>query len=689
MKHLGPYNGTDERRNVTVQDQALHEIVLAPFEAGVKAGGVAALMASYQPFMVDSRELPRSVASLVEGGEASSTATSSSWPLDEGHYSAEHPWLLNYLLRRLWNSKAFVGPDYGAIKSASAILQGLDMEPGSQFFGTRNPNDIDPTGSSCADKRGAPIDCGAPGAVHVAGFPSTACGPLGCGLADAALHGLLPLAVLRQSLGRMLYQEERFGMLGCNEHLSACGNPGGVAGDRSGRAGLPEGKERGPVVLGTRNGDAAVSEAGAERGAVLLRNQDGTFPITPADLAGGVLVTGGGAEHLVAAPFDEASSGLTDRIAIGPLRQLRTLSSRPEAFDYVPANDATGRPVPSSALSTTDAEVTGFLSRAEDGRGATRDPILDFTRATEHGPLPAGRYTWTGYIHVPRDDVYTFRFQHGDGARVSFALDGSVRDLQPTTSIYHGYYYGAKPVPVGRTVAGYTEAGLYNQECHAGRLPAGWASPSSGGEHRRLNPCPARLTTGFHALSIRLWAAHPTSFRFAWSRAQGDIVEAATEARGKALAIVFANDDGVPLVNSQNGPGGISDAHTVVARLPALQEELIEAVAAANPRTVVVLNTGAPVIVPWVGKVRSVLEMWNAGQEGGTATARLLLGEANPSGHTPVTWPLDGHDTVYAFPEPADGLYPGSRAGPHPERLNGLPDESSSDAGHLRGIPLL
>jgi beta-glucosidase len=93
---------------------------------------------------------------------------------------------------------------------------------------------------------------------------------------------------------------------------------------------------------------------------------------------------------------------------------------------------------------------------------------------------------------------------------------------------------------------------------------------------------------------------------------------------------------------------------------------------------VVVLHSGAPVIVPWAGKVKAVLEMWNAGQEGGTATARLLLGQASPSGHTPLTWPLKETDTTYAFPEPAGGLYPGSGAGPHPERLNGLPGGGSA-----------
>ena len=144
------------------------------------------------------------------------------------------------------------------------------------------------------------------------------------------------------------------------------------------------------------------------------------------------------------------------------------------------------------------------------------------------------------------------------------------------------------------------------------------------------------------------------------------------------MALVFASDDRVAYVNGQGGEGRVSKPDAKVARLPPAQEALIEAVAAQNPRTVVVLNTGMPVVVPWADRVSAVLQLWNAGQEGGTATARLLLGQASPSGHTPLTWPMHEVDTVNGYPEPAGGLYPGSTAGPHPERLNGRPGGGSA-----------
>jgi len=82
---------------------------------------------------------------------------------------------------------------------------------------------------------------------------------------------------------------------------------------------------------------------------------------------------------------------------------------------------------------------------------------------------------------------------------------------------------------------------------------------------------------------------------------------------------------------------------------------LISAVAAANPRTVVVLNNGAPVVMPWVDKVAAILQMWYPGQEGADATAALLLGEAAPSGRLPVTFPRRAEDAPTAQPE----RYPG------------------------------
>jgi beta-glucosidase len=78
--------------------------------------------------------------------------------------------------------------------------------------------------------------------------------------------------------------------------------------------------------------------------------------------------------------------------------------------------------------------------------------------------------------------------------------------------------------------------------------------------------------------------------------------------------------------------------------LPRKQDELIQRVAAANPKTVVVLNVGSPVSMPWADDVAAILQYWLPGQEGGNALADVLFGDINPSGKLPTTHPLRYQD---------------------------------------------
>jgi beta-glucosidase len=96
--------------------------------------------------------------------------------------------------------------------------------------------------------------------------------------------------------------------------------------------------------------------------------------------------------------------------------------------------------------------------------------------------------------------------------------------------------------------------------------------------------------------------------------------------------------------------------------LPERQDQLVEAVAAANPRTIVVLETGGPVTMPWLGSVRAVLEAWYPGIRGGQAIANVLFGDVNPSGKLTVTFPKTEADLPQVKlpappPEPFDLHY--------------------------------
>jgi beta-glucosidase len=92
--------------------------------------------------------------------------------------------------------------------------------------------------------------------------------------------------------------------------------------------------------------------------------------------------------------------------------------------------------------------------------------------------------------------------------------------------------------------------------------------------------------------------------------------------------------------------------------LPNGQDALIDAVASANPHTIVVLETGNPVAMPWIGKVQSVLAAWYPGQEGGQAIADILFGSVNPGGRLPITFPIDDANTVRPV-LPNRGVEPG------------------------------
>lgn len=90
--------------------------------------------------------------------------------------------------------------------------------------------------------------------------------------------------------------------------------------------------------------------------------------------------------------------------------------------------------------------------------------------------------------------------------------------------------------------------------------------------------------------------------------------------------------------------------------LPGRQDELIVRVAAANPRTIVVVNAGSPVLLPWADDVAAVLLTWFPGQEAGAALADVLLGVREPGGRLPTTWPRHERDCPILEVQPRDGV---------------------------------
>lgn len=130
---------------------------------------------------------------------------------------------------------------------------------------------------------------------------------------------------------------------------------------------------------------------------------------------------------------------------------------------------------------------------------------------------------------------------------------------------------------------------------------------------------------------------------------------AAAAARTASVAIVYA---GYPESEGNDLPNlgytnGVCELECVT--LPSNANAVISAVAAANPHTVVILNTGGPALMPWLGQVQGVLEAWYPGEEDGTAAAAILFGDVDPSGKLPVTFPTSLAQT----PTQTAAQYPG------------------------------
>jgi len=161
------------------------------------------------------------------------------------------------------------------------------------------------------------------------------------------------------------------------------------------------------------------------------------------------------------------------------------------------------------------------------------------------------------------------------------------------------------------------------------------------------------LTAGAHTVSVTVegdTSNEPEQIRLAWvtpEQRRADHEAAIAAAKSAKTAVVFVWTRGRPDFG-----------------LPGEQDKLISEVAAANHHTIVVLNVSQPIAMPWLDRVKAVLQMWWPGDEGGWATANILLGKVNPAGRLPFTWAKKLED--YAANDPA-----------HPERSAGGVDKKT------------
>lgn len=126
---------------------------------------------------------------------------------------------------------------------------------------------------------------------------------------------------------------------------------------------------------------------------------------------------------------------------------------------------------------------------------------------------------------------------------------------------------------------------------------------------------------------------------------QPELLHEATDIAKKAdIVIIFVSD-----LKIEGGDQKTLD-------LPADQDLLIGEIAKVNPNIVVVLNTGGPVLMPWVNDVAGIIEAWYPGQQNGNALANVLTGDVNPSGRLPITFPEKDSDSPVADPQRWPGV---------------------------------
>ncbi|MEW2519227.1 glycoside hydrolase family 3 C-terminal domain-containing protein [Actinacidiphila alni] len=347
--------------------------------------------------------------------------------------------------------------------------------------------------------------------------------------------------------------------------------------------------------------DSAFARKAAEDGSVLLKNSGGTLPLDTRKLTS-LAVIGPNAETAITG--GGGSSAVTPYKKVDPVSGLKARLGSGVDVTSVKAGGNGGFPaIPASALTGLKGEY--FANKTLSGTPAvTRDdPNIDFdwVLGSPADGIPVDNFSarWTGTLTAPATAAYTFSATSDDGSRIY--LDDKL-------------------------------------------IVDNWSDHGSS----TVKSTPVQLTAGEpHSLRVEFYdSAQNASVSVGWFAPDlpDPTIQAAVDAAKKADAAVVVVGD-----SSSEG----SDRTTLA--LPGNEDQLISAVAAANPRTVVVIRAGAPVLMPWLSQVPAVLDMWYPGQEDGNALAALLTGDAEPGGRLPVSFPRTDTQTATAA---APGRYP-------------------------------
>jgi beta-glucosidase len=264
-----------------------------------------------------------------------------------------------------------------------------------------------------------------------------------------------------------------------------------------------------------------------------------------------------------------------------------------------------------SAFVTAPSSVTPLQGiQAAAGAGTSINYTQGLPTDTSLSPIPSSALTpayaptgnggsYTGTLTAPETGTYVLAFSNpGNFSVTNLSLDGKLILANP----------GTPPISTYSVAVNLRQGQTYTLTLNGGGPSANlsWAKPSD-------------LAPG--------------------------IQQAVAAARSASTAVVVVSDDTESEAADRAG-----------LNLPSAQDELISSVAAANPHTVVVVDAGAPVAMPWLHSVASVLYAWYPGESNGTALASVLFGQTDPSGHLPVTFPQSLDQVPASTPQQFPGV---------------------------------
>lgn len=335
-----------------------------------------------------------------------------------------------------------------------------------------------------------------------------------------------------------------------------------------------------------------LAERTAIAASVLLKN-DGALPLGP-DVRSLALIGPSGADALFVVGGSAAVDPGSARL-VTPADGLRARFTGELRTAQGSHGDVALPPVPAEVFGLPDGSSPGVLVEFVDETGDTWTEVLPEIDHAVDPAAPLARWPRSWRTRLTPRETGQHRFSLDLGGRASLAVDGravmvGAREASP---FIHGPH-----VPMQAVVA----------------LAAG-------------EPVDLELTwEPGPALVIPPMGIAPR-LQLGWQEPDDLIDQAVATAAGCDAAVV--------LVNQACGEGMDRDSLT----LPGDQDELVRRVAAANPRTIVVLNTPGAVLLPWLEDVSAVLDVWYPGERFGAALARILLGDAEPGGRLPVTFP--------------------------------------------------